>query len=86
MQKLHGQMTRESLGLKLWNFQGIAFIWTQIYMEIFKSLNFYFLRKILTEATFCYLINFQSICNEAFVNMFYQINSYYFHPRRIFQT
>ena len=30
-------MTREFLGLRMWNFQGIVFIWTQTYREIFKS-------------------------------------------------
>ena len=33
----HGQVTREFLGLRMQNFQGIAFIRTQKYREIFKS-------------------------------------------------
>ena len=37
MYKLHGQIVREFLGLRMWNFQGIVFIWTQTYREIFKS-------------------------------------------------
>ena len=35
--KLYGQITREFLRLRMRNFQGIAFIWTQTYWEIFKS-------------------------------------------------
>ena len=34
--------------------------------------SLYFLRQILTAATVCYLIYFQSLCNGASVNMFYQ--------------
>ena len=34
-----GQMTREFLGLSMWNFQGIAFTWTQTYSKIFKSVK-----------------------------------------------
>ena len=30
-------MTQEFLGLKMRNFQGIIFIWTRTYGEIFKS-------------------------------------------------
>ena len=30
-------MTQEFLGLRMRNFQGIAFIWTRTYSEIFKS-------------------------------------------------
>ena len=37
MYKLHGQITWEFIGLRMQNFQGIAFIWTQTYREIFKS-------------------------------------------------
>ena len=37
MHKLHGQIIREFLGLRMRNFQGIAFIWTQTYREICKS-------------------------------------------------
>ena len=35
--KLHEQITWEFLGLRMRNFQGIIFIWTQTYREIFKS-------------------------------------------------
>ena len=35
--KLHGQITRESLGLRMRNFQIIVFTLTQTYREIFKS-------------------------------------------------
>ena len=34
--ELHWQITQELLGLKIQNFQGIDFIWTQTYWEIFK--------------------------------------------------
>ena len=34
MCKLHGQITREFLGLRVQNFQVIVFIWTQTYREI----------------------------------------------------
>ena len=37
MHKLHGEITREFLGLRKRNFQGIVFTRTQIYREIFKS-------------------------------------------------
>ena len=37
MYKLHGQISREYLGLPMQNFQGIAFMWTQARKEIFKS-------------------------------------------------
>ena len=37
MYKLHGQITREFLALRMQNLQGIVFIWTQAYREIFKS-------------------------------------------------
>ena len=39
--KLHGQVTRELLGLRMQYFQGIAFIWTQNNREIFKSTSVY---------------------------------------------
>ena len=35
--KLHGKTIQEFLGFRIKNFQDIVFIWTQIYMEIFKS-------------------------------------------------
>ena len=35
--KLHEQITREFLVLRMRNFQGIVFIWPQRYREIFKS-------------------------------------------------
>ena len=35
--KLFGYITREFLGLRVQNFQGIIFIWTRAYKEIFKS-------------------------------------------------
>ena len=35
--KLHGQITREFLRLRMWSFQCIVFIQTQIYRDIFKS-------------------------------------------------
>ena len=35
--KFYGYITREFLGLRMRNFQGIIFIWTQAYREIFKS-------------------------------------------------
>ena len=34
MHKLYGQITREFLGLRMQNFQGIVFIWEQTYREI----------------------------------------------------
>ena len=34
---LHVQITREFFGLRMRNFQGIAFLRTQTYREIFKS-------------------------------------------------
>ena len=34
--KLHGQITRKLLGLRVWNFQCSVFIWTPTYREIFK--------------------------------------------------
>ena len=34
--KLHGQITREFLGLRMGDFQGIVFERTQTYREIFK--------------------------------------------------
>ena len=37
MYKLHGQITREFLGLRKQNFQGIVLVWTQTYRQIFKS-------------------------------------------------
>ena len=43
--KDHGQITGEFLGLRTQNLQGIAFIWTQTYREIFKSTLVY-LQKI----------------------------------------
>ena len=36
MYNLHGEIFREFLGLRMQNFQGIVFIRTQIYREIFK--------------------------------------------------
>ena len=33
----HGQIIWEFLGLRMGNFQGVVFIWTQTYMAIFKS-------------------------------------------------
>ena len=35
--ELHGQITREILGLRMWNIQGIVAIWTQTYRKILKS-------------------------------------------------
>ena len=35
--RLYGEITREFLELRMWNFQGIVFIWTQRCREIFKS-------------------------------------------------
>ena len=35
--KLHGQISREFLGLRIQNFQGIVFTQTETYGEIFKS-------------------------------------------------
>ena len=35
--KLHRHMTQQFLGLRMRNFQGIAFIQTRTYTEIFKS-------------------------------------------------
>ena len=35
--KLHGLITRKFLGLRMWNVQGIVFIWTLTYRHIFKS-------------------------------------------------
>ena len=40
--KLYGQFTWEFLGFRIRNFQGIIFIWTQTYREIFKSELVYF--------------------------------------------
>ena len=34
---LYRQITREFLVLRMRNFQGIAFVWTQTYSEILKS-------------------------------------------------
>ena len=39
--KLHGRITQEFLGLRMRNFQGIVFIWTQTYGGIFKSALMY---------------------------------------------
>ena len=39
--KLHGQITQEFLELRMRNFQGIVFIWTQTYREIFESASVY---------------------------------------------
>ena len=39
--KLHGQTTGEFLGLRMQNFLGIIFLWTQKYREIFKSALMY---------------------------------------------
>ena len=36
MDKLHGKITREFYGLRKRNFQGIVFMWIQIYREILK--------------------------------------------------
>ena len=43
-----GQATWEFLGLRMWNFQGIAFTWTQTYKEILKSalVFLYFVSKL----------------------------------------
>ena len=35
--KLNGQITRQFLGLRIRNLQGIVFTWTQTHWEIFKS-------------------------------------------------
>ena len=35
--KIQERITREFLRLRMRKYQGIAFIWTQIYREIFKS-------------------------------------------------
>ena len=35
-------MTRDFLGLRMRNFQGIVFIWTQTYSKTFKSALVYF--------------------------------------------
>ena len=40
--KLYGYITRESLELRMRIFQGIIFIWTRTYKEIFKSALVYF--------------------------------------------
>ena len=40
MYKLDGQITQEFLGLRMQNFQGIDFIWTQKYRKIFKNVSF----------------------------------------------
>ena len=37
MLKIHGQLNQKLLGLGMRNFQGIDFVWTQTYREIFKS-------------------------------------------------
>ena len=37
--KLHGQITRELLGLRIRNFLGIVFIWKQTYMGDFQICN-----------------------------------------------
>ena len=37
MYKFYGKLTLEFIGLRKINFHGIAFIWTQICREIFKS-------------------------------------------------
>ena len=39
--KCHGQITRQAIELRMQNFQGIIFIWTQTCMEIFKSVLAY---------------------------------------------
>ena len=45
--KLYGYITREFLEIRMRNFQGIIFVWTRAYKEIFKSallyLQIYFL-------------------------------------------
>ena len=33
----YGRITREFLGLRIWNFQGIILIWLRTNVEIFKS-------------------------------------------------
>ena len=38
---MHGQITRELLGLRMRNFQGIIFIGRQAYREVFKSVLVY---------------------------------------------
>ena len=35
--KLYGYITREFLGIRMRNFQGIIFVWTRTHREIFKS-------------------------------------------------
>ena len=40
--KLYGKIIREFLGLRMQNFRGVVFIWTQTYREIFKSALVYF--------------------------------------------
>ena len=34
---LHGQITREFLGLRMRHFHGIAFIWTRTFTKVLKS-------------------------------------------------
>ena len=41
--KVYGYITREFLGLRIRNFQGIIFLWTRTYREIFKSALVYLL-------------------------------------------
>ena len=65
MYKLHGQITLEFLGLRMQNFQGIVFIWTQTYRETFKSALVY-LSDIFCSASviyYKYAINFSQVCN-----------------------
>ena len=52
--KLHGWITREILGLKMLNFQGIVFTWIQTYKEIFKPALVYLNAKL---SGFCFYMN-----------------------------
>ena len=40
--ELYGKITREHLGLRMRNFQGVIFIWIRANREIFKSALVYF--------------------------------------------
>ena len=53
----NGQITQESLGLKIRNFQGIVFVWTQTYRQIFKSVLVYLYVNALYEMS-----NIQKTC------------------------
>ena len=56
------QITREFLGLRMRNFQGIAFIWTQAYREIFKSALVYL--QELYEHVLLYLVLLKILMNS----------------------